>query len=264
MALNTQYAGTGDLALAIGGTRSRLSIGTSGTDAIHPLAAGSLIVWASDLVDTYIAPIVGTSGYGTNSAGTKGIPSIITQITARLAAANIIDSLMTSDAPNESAWSDALRKRAMELLEKIVDGTLPIPGGTTGESALPRASNQTFRVRGEKMTITGTDWNYLQFQKALPNSELVYATTLVSGTTYVRTSDYVFVGFDQGTTGDIRGAIRRVGTNIASGQDIFLDYEVWADDIFTNPTDMKTSQDVGRLAQPMTPGWDRELRGELL
>ena len=122
MALNTRYAGTNDVILKLGGTRSRLSIGATGTDAIHPDAVGSFIVEASDVVDMHLAALYGTAGFGTNAAGTKAVPPLIRHITAWMAGAFTLESLEMTVVPNKSEWSKEMWNRAMEMVKAIEEG----------------------------------------------------------------------------------------------------------------------------------------------
>ena len=240
MALNTLYCGTNDVALRVGGTRSRLSIGTGGTAAIHPDAIGSFIIESSDYIDFLLSDRYGTFGWGTNAGGTKEVPSIIKQITSYFAAAKAIESLEMTVAPNKSEWTEALEKKAMSMLQPLIDGEKVIPGSTASETdhLLPKASDFVKFVKAEKVTLSGTTLVNLQFKKMLSKSEKVYGTVLDAGTLYVKGTDYQVYYYDQGTTGDIYGAIRRLGTSaIADGQDVFIDYYVHADSLFPQPSD---------------------------
>lgn len=265
MALSTLYCGTNDVILAFGGTNDRLSMGTDGTSAIHPLTVGSLIIWASDQIDMYLSPLVGTSGFGTNSGGTKAVPPMIAQITAKLAAAEVMDTLLTGRGPDTSAWSKTLRDRAEAMLEKMRDGEMPIPGIVTGGAGLPKSTSMTFRIRGELITFSGTDIQTLQFQKAIPGSEVVYSTHITGGTVFTRNTDYVLYGYDVGTTAQVSGGIRPANPPAAIGTNytVCIDYEAWTDHIFGNPADHKVSAGNVGLAQPMTPSFMKELSGDL-
>ena len=263
MALLAQYCGTSDVILMLGGTGGRLDVGTSGTNAIHPAAVGSLIVWASQMVDWYLGALIGTTGFGTSGAGTRAVPEIVVQVTAKLAASEVIKTLASGRLPNSSEWAKERYDEAIAMLEKMQHGDMPIFCVTTGEADLPRTTSLTFRVRAETVQLDGTNVVTLAYQKAIPGSEKVYSTHVTGGTVYTRGTAYEFFGWDVGTSPQNYGAIRPLGTWIPTNADVLIDYEVWSTHIFGNPADFKASASASGLRHNMQPTFTGELGGDL-
>jgi hypothetical protein len=222
------YSGTQDCINVLGGTKS-ISVG-SGTCITTTTVIEYFINKADVLIDSNVSNLYGSYAFGTSAYGTKGVPGLITSISADLSAWYLTDSITT---PNKSTYFEygvRLHDRAMELLNQISDGSLVLTGYTKQEGGLPVASDYTFD-NSEVITLSGTNLTDLQYEKVIEFSEVVTGTSLDDTTAYVRDVDYKMYYYDNPATLDNAGQIRAIGTNLID-MPVKIRYKVIHDPVF--------------------------------
>ena len=226
------YSGTSDVINSIGGTKN-INVGTAGTCDINTAYIETMITKADVLIDVHTDRIYGTNHFGTNQYGTRGVPSVIKSISEDLAGYYVLDSL-SSDVQNKvSTFGSRLKDRAMELLNQIAIGDIILTGYTPETTILPIASDFSFDVFDEIVTLSGTALTNLKWQKIIAYSEKVMGTALDGTLTYTRDIDYKFYYWDDRTSGENYGKIRRLSTgSVVSGQDVKVSYKVYKDNNF--------------------------------
>jgi len=223
------YSGTQDVINVLGGTKS-LSVG-NGTHIIAGATIEYFINKADVLIDSEVSGIYGSYCFGTTAYGTKGVPGLITSISADLAGWYVADSITT---PNKSTYYEygvRLHDRAMELLGQVKDGSLILTGYTKEEIGIPLSTDYTFDYN-ETVTLTGTTLVKLAYDKIVGFSDVVSGTLIDDTTVYVRDVDYKVYYFDDPATKTNMGNIRRIGTTITDGQDVAIRYKVISDPVF--------------------------------
>lgn len=225
------YSGTTNIIDILGGTK-RITVG-SGTNMITTNTIEYMIQKADALIDGYLNNIYGTTGFGTSSSGTRGLPALIKSVSEDLASAYTIDSITVPVENSLVDYGTRLQSRAMSTLEKILSGEIILTGYAPGETAIPQGGDYDFTVYDEVKTMSGTSLINMAWQKIVPYSEKVMGTALDGTLTYTRNVDYKMYYWDDTDSGLNYGKIRRLSTgSITAGQDVKVTYNVYKDSVF--------------------------------
>lgn len=245
------YSATTDIINVLGGTNTRFSVGTGGTNSIRSTIIEYFIGRADNIIDLKTEPIYGTQHFGTSDNGTRGLPQTIRDISADLGAYYTIRGLPVDLRNQLVDLSKKLKEDAYNLLDDLANGKILIPGYSVGDSNIPKTSDYTVTIYDECITLDGTATSALEYQKILKYSERVHGTALDSTTVYTRDVDYKIYYYPE--DGDNAGYLRRYGTTIPDGSDVLVDYTVEKEhDIigkidqlygYTDPPDLSNGDD---------------------
>lgn len=234
------YSSVADIIRVLGGTK-RVDFSLSGTSAgIGTSDIGTFISYVDAEIDWKLAHLYGTRGFGTSSNGTRGLPTLITRISAYLTASDVVDTLYVSVEPDQYTWGERLREKANKLLDELASGNKIIAGFVETDFGIPR-SNQLFRdVYDDAIKLSGTTLTELSFAKVVKFSERVTGTAIDGTTVYARGVDYNVYYYGDRDSGTMFGNIRRLSAGaIADGQDVSVDYKIYNDHIFKDDDDRK-------------------------
>jgi len=242
------YSGTQDIIFTLGGTNSRFSVGTTGTHALAGTMIDFFIQKADNLINFRTEGIYGTSHFGTSSSGTRGLPAIIKDISTDLASYYVIRSL-PMDLRNQLVdMAKRLKDDVFNVLDSVADGSEAIPGYAVGDSGIPSASDLFVKVYDESVVMTGTELQGLEHDKVIKGSERVHGTSLDGTTVYTKDTDYKIYYFEDALNGGAVGNIRRIGTTIADGQTVLVDYSYYPDhSLIGRPEDIMGQSDAPEL-----------------
>ena len=123
-----------------------------------------------------------------------------------------------------------------------------IPTYTIEDTALPKASDLSFKVYAEEVTMSGTTLQNLNYVRVIPGSVRVTGTAIDGTLVYTRSTDYEVYEWDTLSGGNNYGQIRRLSAgSITDGQIVNVDYEVWNDHVFLSGGDkLLWGQNVNR------------------
>ena len=214
--------GTQALYLSLGELQLRFdnqyTFGT-GTSCWASLDFGSFCVQrATAAIDNTLQMWYGTYNplFGTNSIGTTDVPELIKDCCADLSMAYAFNFKQLSLSPNEQKWGKNLYDSAMgtqlDILSNPVNTIQPFSGTKISYSIeTPGAYKQ---VRGELITLMGTNIVPLSYRNVIADTVKVYGTFMVGTGTrvYIRDSDYKVWGYDTDFQGTVMGALSGIGT----------------------------------------------------
>lgn len=203
---------------------NRITFGTSGTSVMTQAQGTRNIERVCAVIDHKLSPIYGTMTplFGTNAWGTTDTPQVIKDIATDMATGVIYENVWNSITLEQMAWGSMIYMRGYKLLLELSLGESILKySGTIETDGVPQISNEYKQIRGEKITLNGTNLIDLKNKMVIKKNMTCYGTSIDNPTTYVEGSAYKVFYYNNDITGNNWGKIKSLGT---LNGDVYVDY----------------------------------------